>query len=255
MSKELPYLVFSDSEGKIYHHPYLRMLGRSLDRDSLPKPQELISMPKGSSFFYLPGRKPLGFNPATRAIETLEEFNGKPAFAVAAFPIPGYLRLYTPSAEVLSKKILPLWAYTACGFSRGGFYIAAKKVDPRVRQSPRFYDNRLVKQGVKSFLSRNPKNRLYLHLANCAVNYNCLAAKNLFLRRWEAPLPTARSCNAGCLGCLSFQDKGPCASHNRINFGPRVEELSEVMVNHLKVAKEAIVSFGQGCEGEPLLEA
>ena len=251
----LPYLVFSDSKGKIYYHPYLRMVGRSLDRDSLPKPEELISMPKGSTFFYLPGRKPLGFNSETGKIETLEEFKGKPALAVAAFPIPGYLRLYTPSAKISLWEILPLWAYTACGFSRGRFYIPAIKVDRRIRQSPRFYDSRSVKQGVDFFIRYYPKNRLYRHLANCAVNYNCLAAKNLFLKRWEAPLPTARSCNAACLGCLSHQEKGPCASHRRINFRPDADEISQVMVNHLKIAPEAIASFGQGCEGEPLLEA
>ncbi len=251
----LPYLVFVDSKGKIYHHPFLRMLGRSLDKDVLPKPEELIRIPKGSSFFYLPARLPIGFNLKTKKIETLEEFKGRKVFALAAFPIPGYLRLYTPSAKVLENKVLSLWAYTACGFSRGSFYITAVKVDRRIRQSPRFYDNQLVKKGVKFFLKHYPKNRLYRHLAHCALNYNCLTAKNLFLQRWEAPLPTARTCNARCLGCLSFQDKGPCASHNRINFSPTPDEIFQVMFNHLKTAPEAITSFGQGCEGEPLLEA
>ena len=44
------------------------------------------------------------------------------------------------------------------------------------------------------------------------------------------------------------------ASHARIKFVPTPEEISEVAVGHLKKAKEAIVSFGQGCEGEPLLQ-
>jgi MoaA/NifB/PqqE/SkfB family radical SAM enzyme len=100
-----------------------------------------------------------------------------------------------------------------------------------------------------------PCNRLYRHLANCAINYNCLAAKNLFLQRWEAPLPTSRYCNAGCIACLSEAEGDCLSSHSRIAFEPTVSEISEVMANHLTHAREPIVSFGQGCEGEPLFMA
>ncbi|MCF7908103.1 MAG: radical SAM protein [Candidatus Omnitrophica bacterium] len=252
---KLPDLLFSDSKGKVYHHSTLKMVVESLGKYSLPKGQEIIAMPKGSTLFYLPGRKPLGFNPQSKKVELLDKFKGQDVFAVAVFPIPAYLRLHLPVVKVISKKCLPLWAYTACGFHRGRFVVSAIRVDKRVRQSPWFYDGKRVKEGVRSFFKRYPKNRLYQHLANCALNYNCLAAKNLFLQRWEAPLPTARSCNAKCLGCLSHQEEGLCASHNRISFMPDRDELVEVMSNHLRVAQEAIVSFGQGCEGEPLLGA
>ena len=251
----LPYLVFSDKKGKIYHHPYLRMAVSSLGEASLSQKEELIKFPSGSTLFYLPGRHPIGFNPARGEFEVLDKFEGKNAFAVAAFPIPAYLRLYNPGAVVKRKKILPLWAYTACGYHNGNFYIAAKRVDKRIRQSPRFYNKKLIGEQVKSFLKKYPGNRLYEHLANCALNYNCLAAKNLFLKRWEAPLPTARFCNARCIGCLSYQESDCVASHQRIDFRPSVDEVARVMINHLKAAREAIVSFGQGCEGEPLLES
>ncbi|MFH1504319.1 MAG: radical SAM protein [Candidatus Omnitrophota bacterium] len=273
----LPYLIFSDEKGKVYHHPYLRMMASSLDKWALPCENELIRLPKGSSLFYLPGRLAVGFNLKTKAVEILEYFRGKKVFAAAAFPVPAYLRLYNPASIVKEKKILPLWAYTACGFYSGDFYITAARVDSRVRQSPRFYNKTEIEKkvnpvrnksskmsaapaarisnGVKSFFSQYPANRLYKHLANCALNYNCLAAKNLFLQRWEAPLPTARTCNARCIGCLSLQGSGCDSSHQRINFKPDAGEIAKVAVNHLKKAKQAIVSFGQGCEGEPLLEA
>ncbi|MFC1709988.1 radical SAM protein, partial [Candidatus Omnitrophota bacterium] len=78
---------------------------------------------------------------------------------------------------------------------------------------------------------------------------------NLFFGRWEAPLPVSPSCNARCLGCLSLQDSDcTTASHSRIKFVPTPNEIAEVAVSHLKGAREAIVSFGQGCEGEPLLQ-
>lgn len=252
----LPYLLFADSQGKIYSHPYLRMSGSLLDKCCVPKEEEIIRAPSGTTFFYLPGTYPFGFNPDAKKFEELKTFKGKRAYAVAAFLPPSYLRLYNPSAKKKNKqKQLPLWAYTACGFYGGSFVAAAKKIDRRTRQAPVFYNNSLIEQSARAFLKSYPENRIYAHLFNCALNYNCLAAKNLFLKRWEAPLPVARFCNARCIGCLSYQDSKCIASHQRIGFCPTVSEVVEVMLNHLSQAKEAVVSFGQGCEGEPILEA
>jgi molybdenum cofactor biosynthesis enzyme MoaA len=93
------------------------------------------------------------------------------------------------------------------------------------------------------------------HLVRCATHNHCFAAKNLFLQRWEAPIPVSRTCNAECLGCLSLQPDQTCtASHDRISFCPRKEEIISLAIDHLKRAEDAIVSFGQGCEGEPLTE-
>jgi MoaA/NifB/PqqE/SkfB family radical SAM enzyme len=54
---------------------------------------------------------------------------------------------------------------------------------------------------------------------------------------------------------LSFQESD-CAksSHERIGFVPSPQEVFEVGFFHLKGAREPMVSFGQGCEGEPLLQ-
>jgi len=40
----------------------------------------------------------------------------------------------------------------------------------------------------------------------------------------------------------------------RIRFVPTVGEVLEIALPHLEEAKDAIVSFGQGCEGEPLMQ-
>ena len=42
---------------------------------------------------------------------------------------------------------------------------------------------------------------------------------------------------------------------DRLMFVPAVDEIVEVAVAHLEQAHDAILSFGQGCEGEPLLQA
>lgn len=255
MSSNTPFLLFADRRGTIYTHPYLKMTGQSLDKLVVPGPCELIAMPAGSSLFYLPDRYPVGFDPRRKAYDVLQRYQGKKVHAVAAFSIPAILRLYNPAAVVHERTNLPLWAYTACGFYGGRYYIAARRVDRRIRQSPRFYRAAIIRNRVQATLKQYPHNRLYRHLAHCALNYNCLAAKNLFMRRWEAPLPAAPSCNARCIGCLSQQEGDCIASHARIGFRPGVAEIAEVMSHHLAGAREAIVSFGQGCEGEPLMEA
>jgi pyruvate-formate lyase-activating enzyme len=250
----LPFLLFTDKSEKVYSHPSLRMAASSLARFCLPQKGELLPFPEGSTFFTLTGRAPVGWDPQRKQFITLTHFKGKEVHAVSAFLIPAYLRLYTPAAVVMKKITLPLWAYTACGWYGGKCYVTATRVDSRRRQSPRFYDTALIRKKVKQFNKKYPHNRLYAHLAHCAVNHNCLAAKNLFMERWEAPLPTAQACNARCIGCLSHQESDCLASHGRIGFRPSAEEIVQVATHHLLVANEAIVSFGQGCEGEPLLE-
>src|SRR5262249_27225332 len=46
---------------------------------------------------------------------------------------------------------------------------------------------------------------------------------------------------------------GPPASHERMDDGPAAQEMAEVGLFHLENAPgRTMVSFGQGCEGEPL---
>ena len=106
--------------------------------------------------------------------------------------------------------------------------------------------------GVKTLKEKYPENRLYEHLSNCALGYECLTASNTFLNRWEGAVPVSYSCNAGRFGCISEQpdDSGFVAPQTRMNFRPRVDELVQVMLEHLKTP-ESIISFGQGCEESP----
>ncbi|MFC1646134.1 radical SAM protein [Candidatus Omnitrophota bacterium] len=257
MSKVSLKLVLSDNKGKLYVHPKLKMLGSSRDIARLPTREEMIPMPKGSTFFFMPGYIPIGYDIENSCEVLIKEYMGKQMFPVSAFIIPGHTRLLLPAAKKIDKKTtLPLWSYTAVGWARGRFYVSAVKIDALSRQRPHYYkDAKILRGSVSKALKHYPKNRLFKHLANCALNYNCRAAQNLFFRRWEAPLPISPSCNARCLGCLSLQDSDcTTASHSRIKFVPTPEEIAEVAVLHLKKAKEAIVSFGQGCEGEPLLQ-
>jgi MoaA/NifB/PqqE/SkfB family radical SAM enzyme len=57
------------------------------------------------------------------------------------------------------------------------------------------------------------------------------------------------------VGCISLQpDEEPIVStQDRLTFKPTPEEIVEFTVPHLETAPYPIISFGQGCEGEPLL--
>jgi MoaA/NifB/PqqE/SkfB family radical SAM enzyme len=57
------------------------------------------------------------------------------------------------------------------------------------------------------------------------------------------------------LGCISFQpsDEEIVSPHDRLTFKPTAQEIVEYTVPHLETAPFPIVSWGQGCEGEPLL--
>ena len=218
------------------------------------------SMPFGSELMYLPDRRPILFNTRDNRFETLKEdpyAPGEPIFPVAVFNSPGYVNLYLCAYDEIKKaQPLPLFSYGAVGWHRGKFRSAAVCVDREKRQDLRLMKPADVAAGIEKMRKLMPANRLRAHLEKCALQFSCPAGKNFFLSRYEAPLPTARRCNARCLGCLSYQHKSSIPnSQDRIAFTPSAEEIAEVALAHIKRVKKSVVSFGQGCEGDPLLAA
>jgi len=73
-------------------------------------------------------------------------------------------------------------------------------------------------------LEEDPPNGFLNSFQGVPSSNHCFAAKNVFFRRWECPLPTSPTCNAGCLGCISLQPSECCpASQERIDFVPSVD--------------------------------
>jgi pyruvate-formate lyase-activating enzyme len=261
VSSEYPRLVLSDPEGNIFDHPSLELSGRSGDRFLLPDPSELVPLPRGSQLFTLPGRIPVGWDEEEKSFISSRRVKLKEkemeCTAVAAFLPPGYIRALLPATQLIPKApTLPLWAYSAVGWKDGRFWATGLFIDPNPHWNPKYFGNDfLLKRKVHTFLEKTPKNRLLHQLSRCALEYHCFAAKNVFFRRWECPLPTSPSCNASCIGCISLQPSECCpASMERIRFVPTVDEILGVALPHLEEARDAIVSFGQGCEGEPLMQ-
>lgn len=247
-NKEYPLPVVADSSGNIYEIEGYRAAGMS-GGDILPlEPSELIPVPEGTKFFYIPESIPVAFS--DRRLVSLER-----AWAVAAFLPPGYTRTMLPAYEQKKSVVLPLWSYTAIAWYKGRFYAAATLVAWHKKADPRLHNDSKLIPLIKKRMAENKDNRLLRHLRRCATEYHCFAAKNVFFERWEAPVPSSPGCNARCLGCLSLQEGECCASQERIRFVPSPEEIRDICVPHLKHAEDAIVSFGQGCEGEPLLQA
>lgn len=247
-----PRLLFADQDGNIYDHPELLMLCRKGTELVPPGPKDIIPLPPGSDTFLLPGRKPLGLAPDSGAIEVLD------AHPVAAFVCPGHtLTGVCAYKSDPQAPPLPLFAYGALGYANGRFWVCANLVDPDPRQQFAGIPQGRIEQGAKDWLKAFPENRLVRHLTHCALNSCCPAARNLALGRFEAPLPTAQGCNAACLGCISKQpdDSGFPATQSRIGFRPSPDELVQIMQTHARHEPRPIFSFGQGCEGEPLLEA
>jgi pyruvate-formate lyase-activating enzyme len=247
---DYPVLVIADESGEIYDDPRYVAGGMS-GGDFLPlSPEDLIPLPEGSKFFFIPKGRPIGFDKKGGAAVV------EGAYAVSAFLPPGFTRTYLPAYEEFQPEpLLPLWSYTAVAWYQGGFHAAAVQVAWMKKADPGLHDDDVIGPIVKKKLAQYPKNRLLKHLEKCAMYYHCFAAKNIFVGRWEAPLPTSPICNARCIGCLSLQE-GECpASQDRIQFVPTPEEIAEAAIPHLAKAEDAIVSFGQGCEGEPLMQS
>jgi len=219
-----------------------------------------IEMPYGGELMLLPDRWPVLYNIEKGRLETLHKnpFEpGRPIFPVAAFNSPGYVISYISAyQENESAEYLPLFSYGAAGWHNGVFRSAAILVDSERRQDLRLMKHEDVVSGVKKMQITMPGNRLRKHLEKCALEYGCPAGKNFFLERFEAPLPVSQYCNARCLGCLSLQKNSqiPC-SQDRIAFTPSPEEIAEIAITHIKRVNHSVVSFGQGCEGDPLMAA
>ncbi|MFP4473119.1 MAG: radical SAM protein [Candidatus Omnitrophota bacterium] len=260
MLNKFPQPVIADTGGKIHNLPSLVGAGMKGDIFYPPDTADLIPLPECSQLFLLPDRMPVAFDPETEQCIHIAQNpltqREEPCFPVAAFLAPGYTGTFSTAflPSYSSPAVLPLFAYTAVFFYKNDFYVPAVRVDRERRQDPRLMDMSLLKRNVKQWQQQFPANRLMRHLENCALVNGCPAAKNFFLQRYEAPLPTSPSCNARCVGCISYQPEGDCpVTQPRIEFVPTPEEVAEVALHHIRHVADPVVSFGQGCEGEPLM--
>ncbi|HEY4383641.1 MAG TPA: radical SAM protein [Ktedonobacteraceae bacterium] len=244
-----PYLIYSTPDGELCEEPRLQALGfggRPLTMN------DLIPLPDGVTLAMMPDRLAVGLKSSGER-KVLSRGRG---WAMAALLPIGYMRTLLPDYEkVEGTEPLPFFGYSAIAGYKGRLYVAAVKTDDPHKWHPRSFPRQKLERLVSAKQAAFPENRIIGQHAHCALDYSCPTASNLFFERWEMAIAVSPGCNARCVGCISKQEEEDLISpQDRLTFIPTVDEIVEVAVPHLEKADEAIVSFGQGCEGEPLLQ-
>ena len=261
MSHTVPRLLFADESGRVYEHPELLVLVREPAGAALPRDAP-VELPPHAHLASLPGRRPLGLDPRSGSVVELREMNiGRrmaKVSAVGAVLPPGWTRLSLPAYRTSPvAPVLPQWAYTAAAWDNDRGHVAyALHTDRRTHWDPATHSTEEL-PGLVSNRLRRDDNPLLRQLARCALEWRCFTAQNTFYVRDEGAIPASVGCNARCVGCISEQPpEGPPSSHERMEGAPDAERMARIGIAHLSAAPgRTMVSFGQGCEGEPLTRA
>jgi pyruvate-formate lyase-activating enzyme len=245
----IPYLVYCTLEGEIREEPRLQALAFG---DQPLTAADLIPLPDGVTLAMMPDRLAVGL----KRHGERQVIGQERGWAAAALLPIGYTRMLLPAyVKVPKTEPLPFFGYSAVAGMRGGLYVAALKTDDPRKWHPRAFPKRMLTRLVHEKQAAYPHNRVVAQHAHCALDYSCPTASNLFFGRWEMAIAVSPGCNARCIGCISKQEEEDLISpQDRLTFIPTIEEIVEVAIPHLEQAEDAIVSFGQGCEGEPLLQ-
>jgi pyruvate-formate lyase-activating enzyme len=238
-------LAYTDARGRVFFDESTSPLADG-GIVRAPLAGELMPIPDGAVVTMLPGRSPLltGGRTATRRT------------ALGVLLPAGYTRTLLPAYRARAgAPQLPLFGYTFACAVDDELVVAAMRTDESVDWRPRRFAEGELERVVTARLAVDPRNRTLAQLAVCARDYGCFTAQNVFLERGEAAIPVAPKCNAACIGCISEQDVDSAipAPQTRIAFEPDVDALARIGIHHLERVDGGIVSFGQGCEGEPLL--
>jgi pyruvate-formate lyase-activating enzyme len=239
-------LAYSDARGRVFFDPQsIPLADGGTEREAAPV--ELIPAPPGTVTSMLPGRRP-----------RVRRGRSSGRVALAALLPIGYTRLLLPAyASEAGAPALPLFGYTFACVVDDALCVAAAKTDDPPDWRPRFFPEGMLEGVVAERCAADPGNGLLAQVARCSLEYGCFTAQNVFLRTGEAALPVSPRCNAACVGCISEldADAGIPSPQQRIANEPDVEEIVLVALAHFDAVPDGIVSFGQGCEGEPLLRA
>lgn len=150
----------------------------------------------------------------------------------------------------------PCFCSTPVGWLDDKTYVPAVRIEKDIRRECAGYDDEKIDAGAEHLLNTYPENRLVKHLTleNCCMTYPArLQGTSLWAvgnARYRCRLPVMP-----IVSVASFrpQEEEIFSTQDRLTFKPTPEEIVEFTVPHLETAPFPIISFGQGCEGEPLL--
>ena len=174
-------------------------------------------LPAGATLCMLPGRRPVGIDPATGALVVLHEVKvGRRRIRAARRRGHLAARVHAdlparrgPAALADDRRGADP---AAVGVHRGGARSAragrvgaphrpARPLEPRAPLDAR-------PAGARRAHWSRTGNPIYRQLARCALEWRCFTAQNTFYGRDEGAIPSSSSCNAACVGCLSEQQEG-----------------------------------------------
>ncbi len=239
-------LAYCDAKARIYYDESVTPLADGgIVRESTL--DELIPAPDGTVSMILPGRRPLStIGPAGNR------------YALGTILPAGYTRLLVPAfVKDRGAPDLPLFGYTFACVVGDRLHVAAAKTDESEDWQPRSFGPGELESTIAARLAVDSDSRVLRQVALCSAEYGCFTAQNVFLERGEAALPVSPKCNARCIGCIS-QLEPPAtlpSPQTRIAYESTADELARIGIHHLQRVEDGIVSFGQGCEGEPLLRS
>jgi len=239
-------LAYCDRRGKMYFDDEVEPLADGgIIRAA--QAEELIPAPAGCVPMILPGRHPMS---------TARFPNDRFALAVA---LPaGFTRLLVPGYTKEKKApALPLFGYTFACVVDDELHVAAMRTDESEDWTPRYFAPGELEKKLVDRIALDPQNRVLNQVALCSREYGCFTAQNVFLERGEAALPVSPKCNARCVGCISelAPEVDLPSPQARIVYETSADELARISIHHLERVPDGVVSFGQGCEGEPLLRS
>jgi wyosine [tRNA(Phe)-imidazoG37] synthetase (radical SAM superfamily) len=253
--QDLFQVLYANEKGEVLEDFRFSMLGRSGREWVEPAQEEMIPLPRGAALVSVPGQIPVVID-AGRIRAFSSDCTGATTQAVAALLPQGFTRTLLPAHVNPGQGTdTPLLGYAAVGFRNDKIWVAAVQSDEHRKWHPCYYNTEGLPGRINRMLKKYPDNRILRQLANCSLEYSCYTAQNIFYGRWEGGIPTISACNAGCLGCISESHTRVDSPQQRLDFQPTVEEIGEIGLEHLTHAREGIISFGQGCEGEPSLNA
>jgi len=242
-----PGLAYTDAQGRIFFdEDHTPLADGGIVR--LPLREELIPAPPGTVTTMLPGRVPL--------LADGKVF-GKRTTLGALLPA-GYTRLLLPAYKQRpDAPTLPLFGYSYACVIDDELYVAAMQTDESDDWQPRYFEDGEMADMIARRQALDPTNLTIAQLGICAQSYGCFTAQNVFLERGEAAIPVSPKCNAACVGCISEldDDAGIPSPQTRIAYEPDADALARIAIHHLERVPDGIISFGQGCEGEPLLRS
>jgi pyruvate-formate lyase-activating enzyme len=178
---------------------------------------------------------------------------GAGRLAAAALLAPGHLRTHLPAyVDEPGKADLAPRQYAAVAADEAGaLVVAAVAIEPD--QMPRRAKSDVADK-VAAGLRAHPGDRMVRQLARCAREYACRPAAGCFFTDAECALPIAAPSNERPPASIAPMRDGDAEPTEAAAFHPSADEIADRAVAHFE-AGGRIASFGQACEGEPLLAA